>query len=143
MLSQKCKYAMRCVLYLSVESSEVHKKGGQEIAKALNIPTAFALKILQQLVANKIISSAKGPNGGFYLTKENKERKLIDIVECIDGLDFFHQCGLGLDKCSDEQPCPFHESFVKIRQIFHQSIADMSIDKLSKRILEHNFLLIR
>ncbi|GAB4206522.1 MAG: Rrf2 family transcriptional regulator [Bacteroidia bacterium] len=143
MLSQKCKYALRCVLYLSLESSENKKIGSAEIAEHLKIPAAFTSKILQQLVSNSIVSSTKGPNGGFYLSKENKKKKLIDIVECIDGLDFFHQCGLGLDKCSDKKPCPLHEDFVKIRKIFHHSISTTNIDHLSKKILEDNLSLIR
>lgn len=136
MLSEKCKYALRCVLYLSVHSSERNRISGVTIAQNLKIPDAFTLKILQKLVSDGIISSVKGPNGGFYLSKKNRKKKLMDVIKSIDGEDFFIQCGLGLKECSDKKPCPLHHDFVKARKIFLKTLAKMSIDKLSQKIIE-------
>lgn len=136
MLSEKCKYALRCVLYLSVHSSERNRINGVTIAQNLEIPDAFTLKILQKLVSDGIISSVKGPNGGFYLSKKNRKKKLMDVIKSIDGEDFFIQCGLGLKECSDKKPCPLHHDFVKARKIFLKTLAKMSIDKLSQKIIE-------
>ena len=33
--------------------------------------------------------STKGPNGGFYLSKIANDISILDIVQIIDGLDFF------------------------------------------------------
>lgn len=54
MLSQKTKYALRAVLYLSVQAKNQEIKGGKEISDELKIPSAFTNKILQEL-AKKIL----------------------------------------------------------------------------------------
>ena len=88
----------------SVES----KIGIKLIAEELDLPTPYLGKILQKLTGNSILQGVKGPNGGFYLNEECKDTKLIRIIEVIDGLSFFSNCGLGMHECSDEFPCPLH-----------------------------------
>ncbi|HPQ08627.1 MAG TPA: Rrf2 family transcriptional regulator [Bacteroidia bacterium] len=142
MLSQKCKYALRCVMYLSIHS-ENDKKSADEIAEYLKIPKAFTSKILQQLVNDDIVSSAKGPGGGFYLSASNKKKKVLDVVKSIDGLDFFVNCGLGLSECSNKNPCPLHNTFIQIREKLYQMFKKTSIQELSDEIIQNGFKLKR
>jgi Rrf2 family protein len=58
---------------------------GRDIADACGIPSGHLLKILQQLVRAQILSSERGPAGGFVLRKAPGEISLLDIVEAIDG----------------------------------------------------------
>lgn len=115
MLSQKCKYAIRAVIYIATQDSLGKLVKGSEVAIALDTPTAFTVKILQELVKKEIIQSSKGPHGGFYLNEESKKLPIIEIIRAIDELDFFTKCGIGLSHCSDESPCPFHDTFKIIR----------------------------
>lgn len=58
---------------------------GRDIAEACGIPSGHLLKILQQLVRAQILSSERGPAGGFILRKAPGEITLLEIVEAIDG----------------------------------------------------------
>ena len=113
MLSQKSKYAIRAVLYISaqMESSEKQYLGGKEISEKLNMPLAFTVKILQELARESIISSSKGPGGGFYLTSDNQKTPIMEILKTMGDTGNFTNCMLGLEKCSDSNPCPVHHSF--------------------------------
>ena len=75
MLSNASKYAIKAILYLAENSNSKNKISVKDITKVLDVPSPFLAKILQQLVKSKLISSTKGPNGGFYLDDKNKERK--------------------------------------------------------------------
>ena len=108
MLSNSCKYAIRAVIYIALHAKETNKMGSKSVAEKLKMPQPFLAKILQELTKRRIISSSKGPNGGFYLTQENLENSVLDIVDCIDGLDKFNKCFLGLRSCSGEKPCAVH-----------------------------------
>ena len=55
-----------------------------------------------------MIISAKGPGGGFYLSENELQNSLLDIIECIDGLEAFNSCFIGLPNCSDKNPCSIH-----------------------------------
>ncbi len=122
MLSSSSKYAVNAVLYLAVHSSETNKIRAKEIAEAIKLPSPFLSKLLQSLSREKIISSSKGPTGGFYLSKKALETPLIDVVNIIDGTSRLDDCVLGLKKCSHEQPCPVHFSVQPLKQKFRKEL---------------------
>lgn len=127
MLSKKCQYAIRAVLYLATESSKDHLIGGKEVSEKLDIPLAFTLKILQELSRHAIITSVKGPGGGFYLSEANQEGTLFDIVRVLCDPLYFERCGLGLKECDGEHPCPFHDAFEKTRNILLHALQSRNI----------------
>lgn len=120
MLSNTCKYAIRGVIYLALNSNGDKKIGLKEVSKDLDIPSPFLGKILQILAKNKLLISTKGPNGGFALAKSPKEITLLNIIEIIDGLDVFNDCVIGLRSCSAsaeaDLQCPIHHKFVPINK---------------------------
>jgi len=108
MLSNASKYAIRAVLYLAENSSDNKRYGAKAIAEELEIPRPFIAKLLQQLAKAKLISSVKGPKGGFYTTSKNLENNMCSILNEIESENIFEGCFLGLPQCSDENPCPVH-----------------------------------
>lgn len=143
MLSQKCKYAIRTILYLAAEGKQNEKKGIKELSEAMKIPMPYLGKILQELVPKKIISSTKGPNGGFFLTDKNLQSPAINIIEAIDGLTIFNDCGLGLETCSEENPCPIHNDFKIARDHLKNTFLEKSIRELANDINANNLTLVR
>ena len=99
MLSVSCKAAIKAVIFLGSKFESVNKSSIKEITKFINENEHTVGKILQKLVKEKIINSAKGPNGGFYITDKQINYRVIKIIEAIDGKEVFKQCGLGLSKC--------------------------------------------
>lgn len=117
MLSNTCKYAIRAAIYLAVNSEKDKKIGIKKISKDLDLPTPFLGKILQTLAKHKLLSSTKGPNGGFGLGKDAKDILIIDIVSLIDGIDIFNKCGIGVKNCSEENKlCTIHSRYSKLRE---------------------------
>ncbi|MDO9036919.1 MAG: Rrf2 family transcriptional regulator, partial [Lutibacter sp.] len=106
MLSNASKYAILSTLYLAEHSNEERKISVKEIAENIDIPSPFLAKLFQQLVRGKIISSTKGPHGGFYLSEKNKQKNVLDIIDNIDGLNKLNGCFLGLNECDSNNPCP-------------------------------------
>ena len=132
MFSRSCQYALQATLYINLHQSEGPVKI-KDIAETQNIPIHFLGKVLQILVKHKILDSTKGPTGGFLLRKKAEDITLLDIVEVVDGLDIFDQCGIGLKKCSDEHPCPIHNQYKVVRSriqaIFdHKTIHELCQD---------------
>jgi len=134
MLSNACQYAIRSILYLAIHTDETKKIGVKKIAEELETPQPFLAKLLQQLTKNKLVSSTKGPNGGFYLNDKNKENAIWDIVKNIDGTEKFEQCFLGLAKCGDENPCPVHYIAAPFRKKVLSDFRDKTILQFSEEI---------
>lgn len=133
MLSSACKYAIRAVLHLAITASD-KKLSGKEIAEALDVPPPFLAKLLQELSKKNLISSSKGPRGGFYLTEDNRSAPLINVVNQIDGLAWFEQCTLGLPECGNVNPCPIHNAIQPFKIEFHRTLQENSVDDYAKKI---------
>lgn len=121
MLSNTSKYAIRAVLYLALHTTKNKRIGIKKIADDLNIPSPFLGKILQVLVRRKLLSSTKGPNGGFGVGKNPKDFTLYDVIIEMDGDDLFHDCLLGAGSCGghkkqNQQHCALHSEYEPLKQ---------------------------
>lgn len=134
MLSNACKYAIRSILYLGIFSEENKKIGVKKIAEELETPQPFLAKLLQQMTKSKLVSSTKGPNGGFYLSASDRENSVWDIVQNVDGTEKFEQCFLGLSKCGDENPCPVHYIAAPFRSKILADFRDKTINQFTEEI---------
>ncbi len=133
MLSNTCRYAVRAVIYLAVNANDGSKIGIKKISEDLDIPTPFLGKILQMLAKRGILSSTKGPHGGFGTGKDPEKTKLYEIIEIIDGDDLFNKCLIGVRSCKDEEkpPCAIHDQFVSIRESIKHLAENTSIQHLA------------
>ncbi len=109
-----------------------------DIAMAINVPEAYLRKVFQQLVRGGILSSQKGAQGGFYLTREPEGISLKDVVEAIDGSLPMYGCMKDRRNCSITEDCPVKEAFEQARLKMGEvlgatSIKDLHDDLLSKR----------
>jgi len=130
MLSLTCQTAIKAVIYLASKFDSGEKAGIKEIAEFINASEHTVGKMLQTLVKENVIHSAKGPTGGFYITLKQKNQSIINIIHAIDGKTVFDQCGLGLSKCSATHPCPIHNDYKIIRDQFktmchHKRVNDL------------------
>ncbi len=137
-LSNTCKYAIRATIYLALHESGNQKTGIKKISEDLDIPTPFLGKILQNLVKHKILSSTKGPHGGFGLEKDPENISLLEIIEIIDGMDMFYECLIGLPTCRDHDPnfvpCPLNKKFRPISRELYDLFKNETIANLKTEI---------
>lgn len=108
MLSNASKYAVRAVLFLGLNAEEGQRFGVAKISEELEIPQPFLAQLLRNLASKKIVSSSKGPGGGFFLNEDNLKLHILDVINYFDGGEIFEECFLGLAKCNDDNPCPVH-----------------------------------
>ena len=141
MFSKACEYAIRATLYISAKSINGSKLGIKEIAKEIGSPVHFTAKILQTLSRDGIISSIKGPHGGFYLEPRAKPVFLNAIVEAIDGSEVLDTCSLGLKQCSDHFPCPIHHDIMAYKNRLRNVINEKTIQQLALDLSNGNTFL--
>ena len=140
MLSNTCKYAIRAVIYLALNEKADQKIGIKQISSDLNIPSPFLGKILQVLSKNKLLTSSKGPNGGFKLGKRPSKISLLDIVKVIDGMDFFDTCIIGMKVCEGDvkmkEKCPFHNSLDPIRDELFLKFKSLKVSSFKRGVAD-------
>lgn len=136
MFSNSVIYAINAVLYLAIYTKGSEMIQARDISEAISVPKAYTAKLLQDLVRQNIISSTRGPKGGFYLTEENRKIPIIKIVEMIDGEDIFKACILGLSHCNEAKPCPLHEKVSPYRWSLLTSLEYNTIQDFADEIIQ-------
>ena len=120
MLSNTCKYALRSIIYIGIKSQAGTLVNVRTIASELDVPMQFLSKILQIFVRKEILTSTKGPAGGFRFLKNPDEVTLFQLVEIIDGPELFEHCIIGTKPCnssdSEVKKCPVHDEYASVRQ---------------------------
>lgn len=135
MLSNTSKYAIRATIFIALNAVNGKKIGIKLISDELNIPSPFLAKILQILAKHKILSSTKGPNGGFGTGKDPFTISLFDIINIIDGDDLFKKCVISMKMCNEDGiQCPMHSKYEKVRNQLQHIFKNQSIGKLAKEI---------
>lgn len=143
MFSKSCEYAIRAVIFIGQRSGNGARVGVKEIAEGIDSPTPFIAKILQELGKHRLVQSAKGPNGGFYLNDATRNRSLIDVVRAIDGDQLFSGCALGLKQCAESKPCPLHNSFKLLRNELKKILESATLGAFTEKLEERLVFLKR
>jgi len=119
LISKKCKYAIKALLYLADNQSEERSIFSTEIAEKEKIPQKFLETILRELRNFQLLQSRRGKTGGYRLIKQPSEIKLADLMRMMDGpiallpcvsLNYYATC----DEC-DETTCTIKPVFEKVR----------------------------
>lgn len=143
MFSKACQYGIRAVIYICGESQKGNKVGAKEISGKTGVPEPFIAKILQDLARKKIIGSTKGPTGGFFVDGSHQELTLKHLVDAIDGEELFTGCSLGLENCSEANPCPLHGEIKQIRLSIVRMLTQKSIKEFAKEVEKGETVLSR
>ena len=134
MISKKCKYAIKAILYLADNQTEGTPIFSTEIAEKENIPQKFLETILRGLRNVQIVQSRRGKTGGYVLLKRPEEIKLTDLIRFIDGpiallpcvsLNYYAPCA----ECN-EQDCKIKPVFEQVRDQTLRILGNTTIDSM-------------
>src|SRR5665647_1764926 len=114
MLGKTTEYAIRALVYIYIQNIKGERPGFKKIAKMIDSPEQFTGKVLQNLTRANIVSSIKGPGGGFFFIEPANPITLFKVIEAIEGKEYFLKCGFGLKRCDTNNPCPLHDDFAPV-----------------------------
>ena len=133
MFKKETEYALRAMVYIWKQNKGGRRPGIIETAEEILAPAPFVGKILQKLSKQGVISSQRGKGGGFYFAKGQSEILLKDIIVLIEGDKMFSSCGFGLGECNDDNPCPIHNNYIKVRHELENMLTGSTISDLAMK----------
>jgi Rrf2 family protein len=83
-LTRASSYALHALVFMAAQKHN-RPVASHIVAQARGIPEKFLLKVLKPLVSARVLSSVKGPNGGYRLTRPPSAVSMLAIVEAVDG----------------------------------------------------------
>lgn len=114
MISKTAEYALRAVLFIARQSDQGPVRAN-ELAKLLGVPANYLSKILHTLARAGLLTSGRGPRGGFQLAKPPEATVLAEVLEALDPSLLRSDCLLGNPTCTDEEPCAVHHQWKTLR----------------------------
>ncbi|WP_020538832.1 RrF2 family transcriptional regulator [Lewinella cohaerens] len=136
MVSKKCKYAIKAILYIARNEADDRSIFASEIAKNENIPQKFLESILRELCNQRILVSKRGRYGGYRLLKQPSEISFTEVMRIMDGpialmpcvsLNYYTPC----EECNQEEDCVIRAVFLKVRDVTLDIFNAATIDKLA------------
>ena len=82
-ISQRASIALHAMAILA--SDEQGIKSSREMAAFLEESETHVAKVMQSLARAGLVSSMRGPNGGFRLKRRARDISLLEVYEAIEG----------------------------------------------------------
>jgi Rrf2 family protein len=128
MLSSTSEYALRAVLVLAREPGRPLR--ADEIATATAAPRNYMAKTLNALAKAGLLTSARGPLGGFVLAHDPSSLTLAQVIDCFDEPRPQQRCMLGTAPCNPARPCSAHLRWTAITAARRSAFATTTVADL-------------
>lgn len=129
-LTRAADYAVRVMIFLATVP---HTKRASlpEIVNATSAPDSFLSKVLQGLTRAHLITSRRGPAGGFQISPLGRCASVRDVVEAIDGPIRLNLCLNEGRPCPRKHWCPAHPVWAKAQDALFKVLGEAMIAEMA------------
>ena len=103
-----------------------------ELAGDTGVPLPTTQKLMSQLAASGLFTSARGPSGGFALARPAAEITLADIVEAVEGLIAMTVCSGGRTDCALDAHCRVKPHMGVVGNAMRGALGAVSLTELAQ-----------
>ena len=129
-LTRAADYAVRVMIFLATVP-HTRRASLPEIVKATSAPDSFLSKVLQGLTRAHLITSRRGPAGGFQISPLGRCASVRDVVEAIDGPIRLNLCLNEGRPCPRKHWCPAHPVWAKAQDALFKVLGEAMIAEMA------------
>ena len=130
-LSTKGRYAVTAMLDLAINGTDGPVTLA-DISENQGISLSYLEQLFSRLRKKELVVSARGPGGGYRLSREASEIAVADVVTAIDEKVDATRCG-GLANCQDDEPCLTHELWTDLSERIYDFLSGITLADLVSR----------
>ncbi len=132
-LTSKGRYAVTAMLDLAL-----HANQGPVTLSAISERQGISLSYLEQLFTrlrrNGLVSSTRGPGGGYLLSGEAADIAVADVVAAVDESVNATRCG-GQENCQGGQRCLTHDLWTELSEQIFSFLSGITLAQLVEQDL--------
>jgi len=131
-LTTKGRYAVTAVLDLAF-----HQENGPvslaDISQRQGISLSYLEQLFSRLRRNDVVTSTRGPGGGYSLARSGNEISMAQIINAVDESYDATSCG-GEGTCSgDNYQCLTHDLWQELSQEIHGFLNGITLEEMKSR----------
>jgi len=128
-LTTKGRFAVTAMIDLALRGGDgpVTLAG---ISERQNISLSYLEQLFGKLRRRQLVTSVRGPGGGYNLAKPLEAVSVSDIIHAVDETLDATNCG-GMGNCSEDQkPCMTHELWTNLNEKMFEYLNSVSLAEL-------------
>lgn len=130
-LTTKGRYAVTAMLDLAI-----HYKDGPitlaDISKRQGISLSYLEQLFSRLRKNGLVDSARGPGGGYRLSRDAAEISVADVITAVDEKVDAMRCE-GKGNCQENGQCLTHELWCDLSDQIYSFLKNIDLGQLVER----------
>jgi Rrf2 family transcriptional regulator, iron-sulfur cluster assembly transcription factor len=100
-----------------------------DISERQKISLSYLEQLFGKLRRRELVSSVRGPGGGYQLVKKTDEVSVADIIRAVDEPIDATQCG-GRENCKDERKCLTHDLWASLNEKIFDYLNSVTLAQL-------------
>ena len=135
LLTREMDYALRILRALDQEA----QLSAAAIAQREHIPKAITLKILTRLHAAGLVSSRRGPSGGYLLERSCEELRLWDLFHALGEDLYLNRCQQPGYRCENrpEGDCGLCKELSRVQAVLDEELKRTPLRAMFLECREH------
>ena len=130
-LTTKGRYAVTAMLDLALHQGEGPITLA-DIAQRQGISLSYLEQLFSRLRKNKLVSSVRGPGGGYSLGRDASKIYVAEVITAVDESVDTTRCG-GEHNCHDHHRCLTHDLWHELSHRIYDYLNDISLEDLVNR----------
>jgi Rrf2 family iron-sulfur cluster assembly transcriptional regulator len=99
------------------------------ISERQHISLSYLEQLFGKLRRHNLVTSVRGPGGGYNLARSAGEVTIAEIVKAVDEPLDATQCG-GKENCHDDRRCMTHDLWATLNEKMHEYLSSVSLGDL-------------
>jgi len=131
-LTKETEYALEGLACLALRPERTPMLAA-ELASAVGTSRAFMSKILQRRGGAEIVRGHRGNPRGYSLARAAERISVREVVEALEGDRIFERCIFWSEPCSENNPCPLHDVWKRVRPQVRRQLSELTVRDLARR----------
>jgi len=133
-LNTTSKYAIRILILIAKDN--IIKYNAKKISETLDIPYKYLTKLMTSLTKAGLITSQRGREGGYVLTKDSDEIYVSDILIAVNESVEKKECLLGAGLCTGSNKCGLHDDWQEPKNLLLKMFEKKSLKILTEQAIK-------
>ena len=130
-LTTKGPYAVTAMLDLAIHA-RIEPVSLGDISERQSISISYLEQLFAKLRKNGLVSSVRGPGGGYQLARHGADIFIAQIIDAVDELVDATRCA-GQGDCQQGMMCLTHELWTDLSHQIHTFLSSISLEELVRR----------